>query len=194
MSRILLLDVMGTLVYDPFYVEVPAFFGMSLDELMKVKHPRAWLDFEFGRCDEATFLANFFADGRAYDHEGLKRAMFESYRFLDGIEQLLDDLRTAGVTMHLASNYAPWYRAIEERLELERYAPWTFVSCNWGLRKPDAAVYQGLIERLDRDPGELVFVDDAEINCAAAEALGMVGHRFRTADILRRELKAQGLL
>ena len=32
-GRVLLLDVMGTLVYDPFYVEVPRFFGLELAEL-----------------------------------------------------------------------------------------------------------------------------------------------------------------
>jgi hypothetical protein len=30
-------DVMDTLVHNPFYQEIPAFFGMSLDELRRVK-------------------------------------------------------------------------------------------------------------------------------------------------------------
>ena len=31
-APVLLLDVMGTLVYDPFYEEIPRFFGMSFQE------------------------------------------------------------------------------------------------------------------------------------------------------------------
>ena len=32
MRPVLLFDVMGTLVHDPFFAEMPEFFGMSFDE------------------------------------------------------------------------------------------------------------------------------------------------------------------
>ena len=46
MRPILLFDVMGTLVHDPFFEEMPEFFGLSFDELLAVKHPSAWVEFE----------------------------------------------------------------------------------------------------------------------------------------------------
>lgn len=49
---ILLFDIMDTLVRDPFYQDVPAFFGMSLKELIDCKHPTAWIEFEKGLIDE----------------------------------------------------------------------------------------------------------------------------------------------
>ncbi|KAB1209517.1 hypothetical protein CJ030_MR6G007363 [Morella rubra] len=49
---ILLFDIMGTIVRDPFYEDVPAFFGMSLKELVECKHPTAWIQFEKGIIDE----------------------------------------------------------------------------------------------------------------------------------------------
>ena len=103
MTRVLLLDVMGTLVHDPFYTELPAFFGLGLDELLRQKHPGSWLDYEYGRRGEQAFLDDFFADRRAYDQAGLRRAMFAAYRYLDGILPLLEELRRAGVEMHLVS-------------------------------------------------------------------------------------------
>ena len=51
---ILLFDIMDTLVRDPFYEDVPAFFGMSLKELIDCKHPTAWAEFEKGLIDEVT--------------------------------------------------------------------------------------------------------------------------------------------
>ena len=47
--RVLLLDVMSNLVIDPFYEIMPAFFGMTFDEMMAAKHPTAWVEFEHGR-------------------------------------------------------------------------------------------------------------------------------------------------
>ena len=52
------------------------------------------------------------------------------------------ELRDAGVAMHTLSNYAPWYRQIEQRLGLSRYLPWTFVSCETGSRKPEPQALQ----------------------------------------------------
>lgn len=49
---VLLFDIMDTLVRDPFYQDVPAFFGMSLKELIDIKHPTAWIEFEKGLIDE----------------------------------------------------------------------------------------------------------------------------------------------
>ena len=53
---ILLFDVMDTLVREPFFTDVPAFFGMTLDELFAEKHPTSWIDFEHGRIDEARYF------------------------------------------------------------------------------------------------------------------------------------------
>ena len=59
---ILLLDVMETLVYDPFKVEVVSFFGMSsLAELYAAKHPTTWREFERGEID------GLHVDGRFID-------------------------------------------------------------------------------------------------------------------------------
>ncbi len=76
-SSILLLDVMSTLVVEPFFELLPRFFNMSLNELLEAKHPTAWVDFEKGLLDEEGFYANFFAGGRRIDGPGLRDTMTE---------------------------------------------------------------------------------------------------------------------
>jgi FMN hydrolase / 5-amino-6-(5-phospho-D-ribitylamino)uracil phosphatase len=192
--RVLLLDVMGTLVHDPFFVEVPRFFGLSLAELVAVKHPRAWVEFELDAIDEATLLSRFFADGRAVDGEGLKAAMRAAYRLLPGVEPLLSQLRTRGVPMHALSNYPRWYALIEAALGLSRWLRWSFVSCHTGLRKPDPAAYRHASAALGVEPSACLFVDDREDNCAAAREQGMDAVRFADAAALQRALVERGLL
>ncbi|MEM9459241.1 MAG: HAD family phosphatase [Myxococcota bacterium] len=193
-ARVLLLDVMGTLVHDPFYEEIPRFFGMTLPELIAVKHPRAWVDFEHGHIDEATMLARFFADGRAVDGPGLKRTMEQAYRFLPGIEALLGELAERGVAMHALSNYPSWYALIERRLSLSRFVEWSFVSCDTGLRKPDPAVYRHAAAQLGVAPCDCVFVDDRSDNCEAARGVGMHALVFDGAPSLREGLTERGLV
>ena len=191
---ILLLDVMGTLVHDPFHEEMPAFFGMTLRELIAQKDPTAWVEFEHGELTHEAFLARFWADGRDYDRAGFTGCVREAYDFLPGIEELLGELHAAGVTMHARSNYPVWFRWIEERLALSRFLTWSFVSCETGVRKPDPEAYRGPVRRLGVAPSSLLFVDDREANVTAAEAEGLAGHRFESAAGLRAELAARGLL
>jgi FMN hydrolase / 5-amino-6-(5-phospho-D-ribitylamino)uracil phosphatase len=193
-ATILLLDVMGTLVHDPFFVEVPAFFGMSLSELIAGKHPDMWKRFERGDCTEEMLLEQFFADGRRIDGEGLKATMHAAYRYLDGIEALLQDLHGRDVPTHALSNYPSWYEMIEDRLQLSRYLSWSFVSCKTGVRKPDPEAYLGAARVLGVDPEACLFVDDREGNCRAARAIGMDAVEFVDAPSLRRALEMRGVL
>jgi len=188
MTDVLLLDVMGTLVYDPFHEEIPAFFGMSLRELFAQKHPDAWIRFEHGELTEREMLCSFFADGRSFDHAAFEATVRGAYRWLDGIERLLSELRERGTPMHTMSNYPSWYRWIEAELELSRYLPWTFVSCETGLRKPAQAAYKNAAETLGVAPERCVFVDDREKNVSAAREVGMRGVVFESAAQLRAEL------
>jgi HAD superfamily hydrolase (TIGR01509 family) len=189
-----LLDVLGTLVYEPFYVEVPAFLGMTLSELLAAKHPSAWADFERGSIDEAELERRFFRDGRAYDHAGMRARMESAYRFLDGMESVLGELAASGIPLHAFSNYPDWYLRIEARLGLSRFLSWSFVSCLTGLRKPEPAAYLHALEVLGLSAEQVLFVDDREENCAAARALGIDALWFRGADVLRGELGRRGLI
>ena len=193
-APILLLDVMDTLVREPWFEDAPAFFGMTMDELLAVKHPTSWIDFEKGRIGEQEFLDGFFRDGRAYDQQGFVAHLRQGYRWLPGMEALLGELAEAGRAMHALSNYPVWYRSIEEDLRLTRFLEWTFVSCKTGFRKPDASAYTAALEQLGVPPERCLFVDDRQENVNAAQALGLDAVRFRDAAALRTALQERGCL
>jgi HAD superfamily hydrolase (TIGR01509 family) len=194
-GRIILWDVMDTLVRDPFRDAMPGFFGMTLAQMLEAKHPDAWLRFERGELSEPEFLRDFFRDGRAYDHAAFKACIGAAYAWIDGIPQLLAALQAHSHAMHVLSNYPEWHALIEQRLGLSRYVPWTFVSCRLGLRKPDPEIYRRAARELSASPADCLFIDDRARNCAAARAVGMEAVQFN-ADVpaLRAELSRRGFL
>lgn len=191
---VLLLDVMGTLVHDPFYVEVPRALGMTLEQVIEQQHPTAWVEFELDDLTEQEYLDRFFKDGRRYDQAALRRSFAEEFRFLDGMEPLLKELNDAGRRPHLLSNYPCWFELIEERLKLSRYADWSFVSCRTRRRKPDPGAFLHATRSLEVAPSDCLFVDDHEPNVAAAARLGMNAVRFRDSPSLRNDLRRFGAL
>jgi len=194
MARVLLWDVMGTLVHDPFFSEMPEFFGMSFDSMLAAKHPTAWVEFELDRRTESEFLDDFFADRRDFDRRGFVDVVRTAYRWLPGMEELLAELRGHGFTMHAFSNYPVWYELIEQRLELSRFLDWTFVSCRTGLRKPDPAAYVRVLNELGVPAEQLVLVDDRKRNCQAALQGGIEAVRFEGVDSVRAYLTESGML
>ncbi|XAR71160.1 Soluble epoxide hydrolase [Bertholletia excelsa] len=190
---VLLFDVMDTIVRDPFYQDVPAFFGMSLKELIECKHPTAWMEFERGLINEMELATKFFKDGRSFDLEGLKSCMRNGYHYIEGIEGLLDALKQNNYEMHAFTNYPIWYEIIEDKLKLSTYISWSFCSCFTGKRKPEPDFYLEVLRQLDIEPANCVFIDDRVRNVEAAKEIGIIGLHFKDANLLLQDLTHQGI-
>ncbi|XP_076903939.1 flavin mononucleotide hydrolase 1, chloroplatic-like [Bidens hawaiensis] len=190
---VLLFDIMDTIVRDPFYHDIPAFFGMSMKELLDCKHPTAWIEFEKGLIDETELARIFFKDGRHFDLEGLKSCIYQGYEYLEGVEELLSTLKDNGYEMHAFTNYPIWYRMIEDKLKLSSYLSWTFCSCAIGKRKPDPQFYSEVLQHLDTEPQNCVFIDDRLKNIDAAKEAGINGIQFKNAGSLQQDLSRLGV-
>lgn len=68
-----------------------------------------------------------------------------------------------------------------------------FTSCYLGVRKPDRRIYQIVLDVLQRDPEDVVFVDDRPENVAAAALLGIHGIRYVGSAQLADELTRLGI-
>lgn len=68
-----------------------------------------------------------------------------------------------------------------------------FSSCYVGLRKPDRKIYQLALDVLQRDPEEVVFIDDRAENAAAAGSLGIHAICYKGSVQLAEELARLGV-
>ncbi len=135
------------------------------------------------------------------EHEVLIRVW--GARFIDsigpmvpGMAELVRDLDEAGVPLFALTNFsAEFWPPFHER-ESALFAPFRdiLVSGAEGLVKPDPAIYRLALDRFGLAPQEALFIDDRAENVSAAQALGMHGHLFTGADVLRDEMVRSGLL
>jgi HAD superfamily hydrolase (TIGR01509 family) len=191
---VLFFDVMGTLVYNPFFKEIPAFFGLTHEQLLDLKDPTAWEEFERGEITEAEYFRRCFADGAQFDHQGFRACVDGAYRWVTGMEEQISELHARGYEIHALSNYPEWYQVIENKLRLSRYLEWSFVSCKTGIRKPSCEAYVNAASGVARPLEACLLIDDSLENCAGARAAGMPAVPFREAVALRRELIQRGIL
>jgi putative hydrolase of the HAD superfamily len=166
--------------------------GVSLEELGKAMglaseehgdHPLFVL--ERGEITETEFrdrIEPHLENG--FDFARLRALYFERLEPNRDMIEFVRDLRGRGVRAALLTNnvreWEPLWRAklpeIDELFEL------VVDSAFVGLRKPDPAIYALTLERLGGvAPEECVFVDDLDVNCEAARAMGMAVVRFESA-------------
>ena len=179
-------DVMSTLIYDPFFSDVPKAYNQSLRGFLADKDKYAWVDFESGTLTEQDFAKRFSADEH---HAYLMRdTLFANYRWIDGMKDILFALRAQGHTICTLSNYPIWYEELNTRMELSLYVDQHFVSYQMGFRKPNPKAYSIPLETMNCPPEQAIFIDDREENCSAAQQLGIRSILFHNATQLRAEL------
>lgn len=60
-----------------------------------------------------------------------------------------------------------------------------------GLRKPDPKIYELVLNRLGMNNSNALFIDDREENVEAAIKMGIYGHLFINATVLKADLKSR---
>lgn len=190
--RVVAFDLMDTVVRDPFREALRAATGLPIEDLFARRPPDVYPAFERDELEEAAYWAMYDELGLAVDPSEFHRVRIEGTTFLDGMAELLDDL-AGRVVRATASNYPRWVDDLADTLLVGRFDE-VVASCHLGARKPDVVFYERLLERLGCAPGEVLFVDDREVNVEAARAVGIAAHRFDGADGVRAFLADHDVL
>ena len=114
---------------------------------------------------------------------------------IEGSVAVLAELKARRVPLYALSNWsAETFPSQRSRFDFLDWFDGIVLSGMEGVIKPDPRIFRILCERYRVVPESAIFVDDVAANAQAASALGIHGIHFRSADQLRRELVAIGLL
>lgn len=142
-------------------------------------------ELEKGTITEREFVAQLNAGigevlGRPVDLAGFGDAFFAALHPNEELFAFMRGLHGRGYRMAILTNnvreWEPLWRAM---LPIDEIFELVVDSAFVGLRKPEPAIYELLLERLGLPAGATAFLDDLEVNCDAARALGMNAVHFR---------------
>jgi epoxide hydrolase-like predicted phosphatase len=168
--------------------------GSAMGRLMEAdsgRHPL--FELEKGHITEEEFTRRLGAElGR--ELSTMRETYFEHLHPNEPMIEYLRGLRGDGIRLGLLTNnvreWEPLWRAklpdVDELFEV--IVDSAFV----GMRKPEPEIYTLTLERMGGGlrAQECVFLDDIEVNCEAARALGMAAVRFHDNDQAIAELEA----
>lgn len=112
-----------------------------------------------------------------------------------GVSGLMAALKARGLAVHGLTNMpsSVFPQLCARFPEIGLLDP-TIVSGDEGVVKPDPRIFEILIQRTGLHPTRTLFIDDSRANVEAAAKLGFSTHRFQTAERLRGDLAALGLI
>lgn len=113
---------------------------------------------------------------------------------IDGMEELIGQLKAAGYGVYLLSNASVRQHDYWPRVPCAKLFDGTLISCDVGSIKPERAIYEAFLRKFDLRAEECFFVDDLAANVEGARRCGMRGAVFHgDAAELRGKLRQAGV-
>lgn len=143
-----------------------------------------------GRADEAAFWgAMRAATGIGKTDEEMRREILSRFVIRPWVLELVDDLRSLGITVGILSDQTDWLDQLDARDGFFRRFDYVSNSFHLGLSKRGEAVFEETQRRLGVPAEELCLVDDNEGNCQRARKSRWHAILYRTGGQVLRELR-----
>jgi putative hydrolase of the HAD superfamily len=198
---VILFDVGGVLLTNGWDTRERALaierFHLDAADL-EARHHANYPAWERGAISVNAYLdATVFTEPRSFSHD-------EFFAFMLAQSKILPDSGLGTLKEVAASNKCMVGALNNEARETNKYRFETFglfqyfkaafSSCYLGLRKPDAAIYQAVLDILGRPAQKILFIDDRIENVTGAINAGMKAIQFVGEKKLQSDLASLGVL
>lgn len=153
--------------------------ALVLDELF---YSVEWLQLDRGCITEEQALAAVCARLPAHLHEKtafLLQNWHQDIPAFPEMEGLIARLKHNGYHIYLLSNTSKKYHSFRRHIPALVHFEGEFISADWGLLKPDAAIFHAFCQHFSLVPAQCFFIDDAPANIESARRTGMHGFVYR---------------
>ena len=150
------------------------------------KHPL--FELETGRMTESEFLAKLAGQltdqlGRPVQLHGFGEQYFEHLHPNEQMIEYMRELSGRGYRLAICTNNVrEWEQLWRAKLPVDELFDVVIDSAFVGVRKPEAAIYELTLEQLGVSAQAALMIDDIEVNCDAARALGMQAIWFQSTE------------
>ena len=114
--------------------------------------------------------------------------------FFPGAIELLQAIKPNYTLACLSNTNTVQWDGLCERISIDKYFQYNFLSFEIGELKPDSEIYEYAIEKLDCAPDEIAFFDDNEANVRAGINAGMRAYRVLGFEDLKNKMEGLNLL
>jgi putative hydrolase of the HAD superfamily len=166
----------------------PEALGTAMAAIAGRRGTNPLFDLETGRLGEPEFLSTLSRQltdqlGRPVSLDGFGESYFAHLEPNEPMIGYMRDLRARGYKLAICTNNVrEWDRLWRAMLPVDEIFDVVVDSAFVGVRKPEPRIYELTLERLGIGAAAALFIDDIEINCDAARAMGMRAVWFQSSE------------
>jgi putative hydrolase of the HAD superfamily len=170
--------------------------GVAMAALFARDGAHPLFELETGRMSEADFLAKLGNQltaqlGHTVELHGFGERYFEHLHPNERMIDYMRDLSGRGYKLAICTNNVrEWEQRWRAKLPVDELFDVVVDSAFVGMRKPEPAIYELTLERLGVPAESAVLIDDIELNCDAARALGIEAVWFQSTEQAIAEVEA----
>lgn len=197
--------MVSTIIFDLSEVYLGGMYGIEekIANLINLSNPQEALylqketeEFFHGQITEDEFwnkLNNKFKWG--LDVSVLKNLIRNQMNEIDGTRSIIEKLHEKGYKLGLLSIHArEWVDHLEEKFDYHKFFHSRLYSFEVALCKPEKKAFELMLEKLQVQPEDALFIDDYDVNTKAAAQLGIKTILFENASQLKKELGNVGIV
>ena len=129
--------------------------------------------------------------GRTVELRGFGEQYFERLHPNEQMIEYMRELSGRGYKLGICTNNVrEWEQLWRAKLPVDELFDVVVDSAFVGVRKPDRAIYELTLERLGVPAEAALMIDDIQLNCDAARALGMQAIWFQSTEQAIAEVEA----
>lgn len=184
------------LAVESTYGVPPGSLGLATMEIAARTGINPLFELELGRISEASFLATLSDQlasklGREVKLERFGERFVSKLRPNEPMIEFMRELKGRGYRMAICTNnireWEPLWRA---KLPVDEIFDVVVDSAFVGTRKPEREIYDITLGQLGVAPTRALLIDDVDINCDGARALGMDAVWFQTTEQAISDIEA----
>ena len=162
--------------------------GVAMGAILARDGKYPLFELETGRMTEADFLRKLAEElrkqlGRPVELHGFGEQYFEHLHPNEQMIEYVRELSSRGYKLAICTNNVrEWEQLWRAKLPVDELFDVVVDSAFVGVRKPERQIYELTLERLGVAAEAAVMIDDIELNCDAARAMGMQAIWFRSTD------------
>lgn len=156
-----------------------------------------WLELDLGnlRIDDVIFI---FSNRHPEYKKEISFVLNNWIEMLSPIEEnikILKELKNKGYHLYYLSNFhKEAFESMLEKYDFFQLFEGGIVSAYEHVIKPSDKIYRILLNRLNLDPNQCLFIDDSLANVSAAKRNGIDGIHLKFGTSLKEELKEKNIL
>jgi putative hydrolase of the HAD superfamily len=170
--------------------------GTALGAILVREGANPLFELETGRISEADFLRKLGSEltsqlGRTVELHGFGERYFEQLHPNERMIDYMRELSGRGYKLAICTNNVrEWEQLWRAKLPVDELFEVVIDSAFVGVRKPDRRIYELTLERLGVPAEVALLIDDIELNCDAARALGIEAIWFRSTEQAIADIEA----